>query len=329
MEVVTATETGSRVVAEAAHPTGRKGARPFLIVHRLPSEKSHFRSVGSIPFESPVKYLLDNWHKIQPDLIHVHDFESLQIGLMLKTAKDRPLVLTVHRTPKEPDPSLPHRDPKSCYLKFVRLYGLADVVVAPSQAYKDHLIAEGFPEDRVRLIDHGVPVRKLAAVRPKRGVLERLGLAPDDKFVLCPIRLDPHKGAETFIEAAALVKNRLGTQGLVFAIAGSGDSVYRTKLEKQAREQGVENVLRLGATDGVDFLPDEMPTLYSRATLCVLPSRREGFGQVLLEASAFKCPVLGANTGGIPELMKPYETGLLFNRDEPHDLADQLCTLLQ
>lgn len=43
----------------------------------------------------------------------------------------------------------------------------------------------------------------------------------------------------------------------------------------------------------------------------------------------FKVPLIGANTGGIPEVIKPWQTGLLFNRDEPADLADQLCGLLQ
>ncbi len=114
---------------------------------------------------------------------------------------------------------------------------------------------------------------------------------------------------------------------MVFAIAGSGSSRYRRRLQREAG--AVADIVRLGTSDGNDLLAEEMPTLYRRAKICVLPSRREGFGQVLLEAAAFRCPVVGANTGGIPEIIDGFNTGLLFSRDEPEDLATQLCQLLE
>lgn len=331
VEVVTATEPGLRAIGEAAHPVATpRGSRPFLVVHRLPGANSHFYSTGDVPLQLPLRFIQDNWRKIRPDVIHVHDYESLQIGLMLKVAFSKPLVLTVHRTPKETDRTLPQRDAKSCFLEFVRRYDLVDVVVAPSDAYLQHLISEGFQSDRVERIRHGIPVQRLA----KQGqdnprVLERLNLDPGDELVLCPARLDPHKGPDTFIEAAALTRERLKTRRLVFAIAGSGSESYRRDLYELARRRQVDDIVRLGASDGKDFLPTEMPTLYRRAKVCVLPSRREGLGQALLEAAVFGCPVIGANTGGIPEVIKPMSTGLLFHRDEPRDLAEQLTRLLE
>ena len=329
VEVVTATQPGTRSSSEAAHPFGPEGTRPFLVVHRLPGEESHFVTAGEVPFERPIRYLSDNWHKIRPDVIHAHDFEAVHIGLMLKIAFRKPLVFTVHRTPKEPDPSLPKRDAKSCFFSLMQRSGLVDMIVAPSEAYKQHVLDEGFESDKVTRIYHGIPVRKLEVMGNKSGVLERFRLDPADEVVLCPIRLDPHKGPDLIIEAAALVTQRLANRRLVFVIAGSGSSNYRSTLQRIATEKGVTDIVRLGASDGKDVLPDEMPTLYRRARLCVLPSRREGFGQVLLEAAVFKRPVIGANTGGIREIIKSFETGLLFNRDEPEDLASQLCRLLE
>jgi len=294
----------------------------------MPAEKSHFASAGEVPFEQPVKYLLDNWHKIRPDLIHAHDFEALHIGLMLKIAFNKPLIFTVHRTPKEPDPSLRQRDPKSCFFALIQRSGLIDMVVAPSEAYKQHVLDEGFEIDRVTRIYHGIPVRKVAAMRSRPSVLARFGLNSSDEVVLCPTRLDPHKAPDVFIRAAAILKQKMTGRRLAFVIAGSGSGTYRKSLQVQATEQGVADVVRLGASDGKDLLPEEMPTLYRRARVCVLPSRREGFGQVLLEAAAFRVPVIGANTGGIPEIIKSFETGLLFTRDEPEDLANLLGRLL-
>jgi glycosyltransferase involved in cell wall biosynthesis len=327
VEVVTATEPGLRASAEGAHPVGR--TRPFRVVHRMPGEKSHFAPGGEVPFERPIKYIFDNWHKIRPDLIHAHDFESVQIGLMLKIAFGKPFVFTIHRTPKEPDPNLPRRDTKACFLHLMQRSGLVDMVVAPSDAYRQHVLEEDFESEKVTRIYHGVPVRKLAAMPNRTAVLERFHLDSRDEVILCPIRLDPHKAPDVLISAAAIVMQKIPNRRLVFMIAGSGSGSYLSSLHRQAHDMGVADFVRLGPSDGKDTLPEEMPTLYRRAKVCVLPSRREGFGQVLLEAAVFKRPIIGANTGGIPEIIKSYENGLLFNRDEPEDLAAQLCQLLE
>ena len=91
----------------------------------------------------------------------------------------------------------------------------------------------------------------------------------------------------------------------------------------------MERVIRLGPSNSEDLHPTEMPTLYRQAKICVLPSQREGFGQALLEAFVHKKPVIASNTGGIPEVVIPNVTGLLFNRNEAHNLAFQIKTLLE
>jgi len=335
VEVVAATARGRGSTSEARHPVGPPGTRPFLVIHRMPGEKAHFTPTGAVPFEQPIKYLFERWHEIKPDLIHAHDFEAALIGLMLKTAFRKPLVFTVHRTPKEPDPTLCQRDAKSCFLSFLQRSGLVDKVVAPSDAYKQHILEQGFESDEVVRIHHGVPVRKLQQIGDRPKVLERFQLDPADELILCPARLDPHKAPEVLIDAAAIVKKSMSGRRLVFVIAGSGEREYRSELQKRAKSKGVAEIVRLGASDGKDLLPEHMPTLYRRAKVCVLPSKREGFPQALLEAAAFGCPVIGANTGGIPEIITRYctgltgPTGLLFTRDEPEDLAYQLRRLLE
>jgi glycosyltransferase involved in cell wall biosynthesis len=328
VHVVTATATGPRATAHGSNPIDPAGTRPFLIVHSLPGRKAHFASSGDVPFERPTKFLLDNWSRIAPHIIHVHDFESLMIGLMLKACFQKPLLLTVHRTPKDPDPTLAERDVKNCFMKLVRRFDFLDQIIAPSNAYRRHVIEEGFTPGCVSLIYHGVPANDLRLLPSRPGVLERFRINASDEVIFSPIRLDPHKSPETIIDAAPLVKSRLRDRRVLFVIAGSGSRSYRNELEERARRRGVYSIIRLGAADHKDVLPDEMPTLYRRAKLCLLPSKREGLGQVLLEAAAFKTPCVAANTGGIPEIITPNETGLFFNRDEPRDLADQVWRLL-
>jgi hypothetical protein len=75
--------------------------------------------VGDVPIENPVRYAMEHWREIRPDLIHAQDFEAVQIGLMLKTAFKVPLIVTVHKVPKRWDPTLPQRDPKDCFLQVM------------------------------------------------------------------------------------------------------------------------------------------------------------------------------------------------------------------
>jgi glycosyltransferase involved in cell wall biosynthesis len=55
---------------------------------------------------------------------------------------------------------------------------------------------------------------------------------------------------------------------------------------------------------------------------------REGLGVVLLEAMACGSPVIGTNTGGIPDIVKDGETGLLARQKDPGDLADKILRVL-
>lgn len=268
--------------------------------------------------------LLAELPALKPDIIHAHDFESIYIAMLLKALFQIPLVVTIHKTPKEYDWTSPQRDAKDAFLNMMKKYNVADYFVAPSRSYFLRLQSEGFKN--IEVIHHGIPVVKLSSTRNDPAVLADFRLKEEHNVILCPARLDPHKGVDLLIEAAAIL--RRSYKNLVFVVTGSGSPDYRQKLSRLARAEGVEDIVRLGPTTGVDVPHNQMPTLYRRASVCVLPSKRDGFPQAVLESYAFKKPVVGANTGGIPEMIHPGSTGFLFHRDDPNDLARQIGTLV-
>ena len=74
---------------------------------------------------------------------------------------------------------------------------------------------------------------------------------------------------------------------------------------------------------------DDVPTLMHSCDVCVLPSRHEGMGRVLLEAMACGKPCVGSTAGGIPEVIADGETGLVVDCEDPAALRDAVVCLAE
>jgi glycosyltransferase involved in cell wall biosynthesis len=125
-------------------------------------------------------------------------------------------------------------------------------------------------------------------------------------------RLTAEKGPQLFVEA---IRELPGVRAV---IAGQGP--LQPSLERRAT-RGVQFV---GAVDH-----GALPDLYRRAKLCVVPSYAESFGLVILEAFASGTPVIGAHTGGIPELIEEGVNGWLFEPGDVKGLAMLLRDALE
>lgn len=321
IHVVTTHNKGSKKVE-----TG--GVAPNLIVHKLEGQNLHFDPTGSIPYENAVKFCMELCNSHKPNIIHVHDFESAYIATLLKAVYNIPVIFTVHKTPKEWDASEVYRDPKNFYLHALTKLDVFDIFIAPSNAYKDHLLDHGIENGKIRIIHHGIPRHYLKSLSNAK-VFEKFNINDfNGKIIFCPIRLDRHKGPDIFIEAASIVLEKHHNDDLLFIIAGNGSKKYKQKLMDLVNTFGIENKILVGPPDNKPLVLSEMASLYRKSYICVLPSRREGFGQAVIEAFVFNKPIVASNVGGINELIIPEKTGLLFNRDEPERLAVQIMRLL-
>ncbi|MCC6416245.1 MAG: glycosyltransferase family 4 protein [Opitutaceae bacterium] len=134
------------------------------------------------------------------------------------------------------------------------------------------------------------------------------------------VRADAYKGFDTLIEAMpAVTRNAPAVQ---LRIVGTGDDLPR--LQALARQLGVENkVTFLGA------LPDEqLAEEYAGCSVFALPSRREGFGLVYLEAMIRGKACIGARAGGTPEVITG-QTGILVEYGNVPELAAAVTDLLR
>jgi glycosyltransferase involved in cell wall biosynthesis len=128
------------------------------------------------------------------------------------------------------------------------------------------------------------------------------------------------KGLETLIQAAVrVVKSKPDTK---FCVVGNDPNLPRMRAL----------CTRLDVIDHFEFtgwMPNEkLQELYRRASVFVMPSLVEAFGVVFLEAMACGTPVIGTQVGGIPELIRQGENGLLVSPDNPDELAMAILTVL-
>jgi len=136
---------------------------------------------------------------------------------------------------------------------------------------------------------------------------ERLGLRQEDFICVTVGRLVPVKGYSFLIHAMGKLSQTVPNVKLLIA----GDGSERESLERQ--------VLNLGLEDRVLFLGlrEDIPEILSCGDLFLLSSVNEGFGLVLLEAMAFKLPIIATRVGGVPEVVEDGKTGLLIPSEDP------------
>jgi len=101
-----------------------------------------------------------------------------------------------------------------------------------------------------------------------------------------------------------------------------GDGVLINKMKMLATEHSItRNFIFTGYQQNIgDFL--------NTFDIFVLASKKEGLGTSLLDAQAVGLPVIGANSGGISEIITDKVDGLLFSPQNPQDLAEAIVNLL-
>ena len=195
-----------------------------------------------------------------------------------------------------------------------RLMGRAGVTfTVPSFALREALLRRaGIPPQRALAIHNGID---LDALRSRAHPPADL---PAGFRVGTVGRLDPVKGLDHLIAAAAIVAPRAPEAHFVIA----GDGPERAPLEEQAR--------RLGLGDRVTFLGqrDDVPAVLASLDIFVQPSLSEGLSNALLEAMALGRPIVATDIGPNAEAVRHLESALLVPPADPQALAEAILRLL-
>ncbi len=272
-------------------------------------------------FISTVSQVAGKLKLVKADILHTHGFFCNIIGRIAgKLAKTPVIVSTVHC---EPDSTLAFGE--NLKTKFVQIgrdfadrftSRYADAIVAVAEVVKKKLIKIGIPQEKIILIRNGIPIRLI-----KDANIDLKSTSTSEKTVIGTVgRLEPVKGLDYFIEAAALVDFSVDRQ-VNFLIVGEGS--LRKHLENKAKEIGLKDkIIFMG------YVEDTAPEI-RRMNVFIVPSLSDTTNLALIEALALGKAVVATRTGGIPEVIEDKKTGLLVPPKNAQALADAILFLLE
>jgi len=172
----------------------------------------------------------------------------------------------------------------------------------------------------LREMGYSSPTAVIPPIGVDTRVFRPLERQPSDAFVVAYAgRFVPEKGLDTLLQAVA----DLGS-GVELWLIGNGPD--RPILEALSQELGIEERIRW--LEPVS--PEKMPKVLAQVDVVVLPSCttrvwKEQFGRILVEAMACKVPVVGSDSGAIPEVVG--DAGLIFPEGDAAALAECLRRL--
>ncbi|HJZ56526.1 MAG TPA: glycosyltransferase, partial [Gemmataceae bacterium] len=174
------------------------------------------------------------------------------------------------------------------------------------------------PRHKVRVIHNGIDTAAYRDGDDSAATRAALNIPPTAPVVGTVGRLVEIKRQEVLLRAFARLLPRVPAAHLVLV----GDGPRRDELGALAIDLGIAHRVRFAG-----HRPSSAPFLHAMNAFA-LTSRSEGMPQSLLEAGVAGVPVIASAVGGIPEVVTPGETGLLFSSGDDAALADGLMRLL-
>ncbi|HBZ86345.1 MAG: hypothetical protein A2509_10615 [Candidatus Edwardsbacteria bacterium RIFOXYD12_FULL_50_11] len=237
--------------------------------------------------------------KVKPDIIHCNSATVAQIAIPVAWLFGIPTVVHL-------------RNDLSCSGAKRDLVTKALAVIANSSFTGADLI-NCMDQEKRHVIHNPIEIPAVDA----------LGQDTDRRLVLFVGQICPHKGVDAFIQIASKLKNHPLKPRLMIL----GDEPYHAKgylheIKKKAEELGVLPIIEFAGH------VKEPEKYYQKASVVIVPSKKEPFGRVAAEAMMYGLPVVASRVGGLPEVVEDNVTGFLVDPDDVDGFTEKVQYLL-
>ena len=301
---------------------------------------SKLKALDVIYSKANKKKMEEALDEFKPDIVHLNNFQRQLSASIIDPIKRRniPIVFTAHDvqaicpaiTMMDNDKNICEECMKGKYLNCIKkkcnkgstlksivgaLEGYyyrtkniytkkIDFIITPSEFYREKMIEDGITENKIKALHNFVELKDYD--------LE----VSDEEYALYFGRLSKEKGILNLINAFTKLK-----EGKLY-IAGEGPE--KETIENIIKENKLEDRIKL-----LGFLnADQMKDTIRKCKFVIVPSIwYENCPYSVMETLAIGKPVIGANIGGIPELVKNEQSGLTYKYDDIDELANKMETL--
>lgn len=302
--------------AEYGRFNPRSFLQPFRILYSLEAERKISALIAKEKPEVAHVHLI--YHHLSPSVLvalkkagvpvvmTIHDWKALCPNYTLFTEGSpcerclggKYIQCYKHRCIKN-SPSMSLFAAAEAYFHHAKKYyeNYIDVLIAPSQFVKDEFVHFGWPEDKIRVLPHFLPLGFSVSSLPP-------AVPREQRFVYVG-RLSPEKGADKLV--SWWLNNEPKIKLDVF-----GDGPLMPKIAAMISESKATNIILHGQVPR-----EEIYMGLEDATAVILPSVAwETFGLAAIESWAHGLPVVASNRGAYSELVKRSHAGVLFDWDK-------------
>lgn len=249
----------------------------------------------------------------RPEVAHVQYMAPGAIPiLLLHLLGIRQIIATAHTAADiYPSLRLVHFAQQHCVRAFTCITELAErSFFGTSQLYSEHTLLK----KRNHFTIYNALPASISIVQQSK---------PHDKPLTIGVvsRLESIKGMDLVVPAFAQVKACHPEMQLLIV----GDGSQRKQMEEQAYKAELKESVEFAGRQPQEMLSN----YYDRIDILLMPSRSEGFGLTAIEGMARGCVVVAAHTGGLPEVVRDGEVGLLHKPEQVEDLAAQINKLIE
>lgn len=206
----------------------------------------------------------------------------------------------------------------------------ADALIALTDSVAEEYREMGYPEDRIRVIPHGVDLKRFELPVDQAAVRAHYGWPVDKPLFVCVCRNHPKKGLPHLVQALDLLA-RAGRDDFHLAFVGPDMPLLQPEIEARGLTTLASSHPPIGVADGggIPDLPNEkLIEVYKAADAFVFPSLGETFGIVMAEAMAAGLPVVTTTAPGCRDVVRKDADGLVVAPGDAPALAEAMARLL-
>ena len=282
----------------------------------LPETRFHFAGASALKIRTPIfaAQIISNGLQQHPDLIITTHLNFTVAAYWLKRLVGIPYWTVAH--------GIETWDIKNPTIKTALHH--ADLILAVSSYTRDRLLKEqNLNPNKVTLLPNTFD-QNLFKFAPKPDyLLKQYRLKPEQPVILTVARLtksERYKGYDKILQVIPQFRDII--PDLHYIIVGKGDDIPR--IEQLIAQLGLQDSVTLAG-----FIPDtQLCDYYNLCDVFAMPSKKEGFGIVYLEALACGKPVLAGNKDGAIDALCHGKLGALVNPDDVGEIAQTLIKIL-